>query len=79
MVRRARCLASNVRELRRGTPWLGAVADPDVRSVRLLHNLEHSLWGQIAAMVPRPVERIHVVSRFFDDSPGLIDRVMTGW
>ena len=27
-------------------------------------------------MVPRPVERIHVVSRFFDDSPGLIDRVM---
>ncbi len=27
-------------------------------------------------MVPRPVERIHVVSRFFDDSPGLVDRVM---
>jgi hypothetical protein len=72
----AESLASNLREFRRGTPWLGAVADSGVRSVRLLHNLEHSLWGQIAAMVPRPVERIHVVSRFFDDSPGLIDRVM---
>ena len=72
----AESLASNVRELQRATPWLGAVADPGVRSVRLLHNLEHSLWNQISAMVPRPVERIHVVSRFFDDSPGLIDRVM---
>jgi len=72
----AESLASNIRELRHTTPWLGAVAKPGVRSVRLLHNLEHSLWGQIAAMVPRPVERIHVVSRFFDESPGLIDRVM---
>ena len=58
------------------TPWLGGAPDLDVRSVRLLHNLEHSLWDQIAAMVPRPVDRIHAVSRFFDDSPALIDRVM---
>src|SRR5271165_3393441 len=72
----AESLASNVREFRRGTPWLGGTSARDVGSVRLLHNLEHSLWGQISAMVPRPVERIHVVSRFFDDSPGLIDRVM---
>jgi hypothetical protein len=56
----AESLASNVREFRRGTPWLGAMADPGVRSVRLLHNLEHSLWGQTAAIVACPVECIHV-------------------
>ena len=72
----AESLASNVLELRGTTPWLGGTPDLNVRSVRLLHNLEHSLWDQIAAMVPRPVDRIHAVSRFFDDSPALIDRVM---
>lgn len=68
--------ASNIRELRRGTPWLGQTAAPGCTTVRLFHNLEQSLWKQIAPTVPRPVERVHVVSRFFDESPTLIDRVM---
>jgi hypothetical protein len=72
----AESLASNVQELRRTTPWLGGTPGSAARSVRLLHNLEYSLWDQITAMVPRPVDRIHVVSRFFDDSPTLIDRVI---
>jgi hypothetical protein len=57
-------LASNVQELRRATPWLGGTADPEIRSVRLLHNLDHALWNQIMVMVPQPVDRIHVLSRF---------------
>jgi hypothetical protein len=69
-------LASNVRELRRTTPWLGETADPEIRSLRLLHNLEHALWEQIMVMVPQPVDRIHILSRFFDDSPVLIDRLI---
>src|SRR5579885_3238053 len=68
--------ASNVRELRRTTPWLGQTPILGVKTVRLLHNLEQSLWNQIAAVVPRPVERVHVVSRFFDETPVLIDRLM---
>jgi hypothetical protein len=68
--------ASNIRELRRTTPWLGQTATPDSRSVRLMHNLEKPLWSQIAAVVPRPVDRVHVVSRFFDEAPTLVDRVM---
>jgi hypothetical protein len=72
----AESLTSNISEFRHSTPWLGATPGSGVGSVRLLHNLEHPLWGQVADMVPRPVERLHVVSRFFDDSPGLIDRVM---
>jgi hypothetical protein len=71
-----RSFGSNVRELRRTTPWLGRTPAPGSASGRLFHNLEHSLWKQIAGMVPRPVERIHVVSRFFDEAPALIDRVM---
>lgn len=66
--------ASNVQELRRTTPWLGHT--PASRTARLLHNLNQSLWNQVAAVVPRPVDRVHVVSRFFDETPALIDRVM---
>src|SRR5207249_11643743 len=69
-------LTSNLREFHRTTPWLVKTVDSETRSVRLLHNLEASLWQQIAAMVPQPVDRIHVLSRFFDESPTLIDRVM---
>jgi hypothetical protein len=72
----AESLASNVRELQRTTPWLGQTPPPGSTTVRLLHNLEQSLWKQIAGVVPRPVERVHVVSRFFDATPTLIDRVM---
>lgn len=68
--------ASNVRELRRTTPWLGQTPAPGNGTVRLLHNLERSIWHQVAAAVPRPVERVHVVSRFFDEAPTLIDRLM---
>src|SRR5262249_29256311 len=68
--------ASNVRDLRREMPWLERTPAPGPRTVRLLHNLEQSLWDQIAAAVPRPVERIHVVSRFFDETPSLIDHVI---
>ncbi len=70
-------LASNVQELRRTSAWLDKTPEPGTRSVRMLHNLERSLWDQIAVMVPRPVERIYVVSRFFDNSPGLIDKIMS--
>lgn len=69
-------LASNLRELRSSTPWLVEHSDSAMRPVRLLHNLESPLWGQIVAFIPRPVERIHVVSPFFDTSPALIDRVL---
>ena len=69
-------LASNVGHFLHTTPWLQGVLDPEITSIRLLHNLEHSLWDQIMSIVPRPVDRIHIVSRFFDASPLLIDRVI---
>ena len=69
-------LASNVGELLRGTPWLGKEKPSLVPSVRLLHNLDESLWQQILQLVKGPVDHIHVVSRFFDESPALIDRTM---
>jgi HKD family nuclease len=69
-------LASNVGELLRGTPWLGKDKPSLVPSLRLLHNLDESLWQQILQLVKGPVDQIHVVSRFFDDSPALIDKIM---
>jgi len=68
--------ASNVAELKGLTPWLVQTPASEPRSVRLLHNLQQPLWNQIAAIVPRPVKRVYVVSRFFDETPALIDRVM---
>ncbi len=68
--------AWNVHELRRTTPWLGQAPNSSANTVRLLHNLAQPLWSQVAAIVPRPVERVHVVSRFFDETPALIDLLM---
>jgi phosphatidylserine/phosphatidylglycerophosphate/cardiolipin synthase-like enzyme len=69
-------LVSNVGEFQRTTPWLAKESSLKDNSTRLLHNLEKPLWQQIASVAPQSVNRIHVVSRFFDDSPRLIDPLM---
>jgi len=68
--------AGNVGAMRRSTPWLKEPAGDGSRRVRLLHNLEQPLWNQIAAIVPRPVGRVHIISRFFDQTPSLVDKLM---
>lgn len=72
-------LLSNLGELRRSSPWLDGAVNPGPDQVRLLHNLERPLWSQLKEFVPRPVDEMHVVSRFFDEQPSLMDRVIEGW
>jgi HKD family nuclease len=43
----------------------------------LLHNLEAPLWDQLTSGIKRPVECVHVLSRYFDSSPALLDEVRT--
>ena len=72
-------LTSNLDELQRNTPWLSAATERPERSIRLIHNIDHSLWGQISTHVTGSVEIVHIVSRFFDERPDLINRVIKQW
>src|SRR5208283_912572 len=72
-------LASNLDELQRTTPWLTHETDQAGGHMRLIHNLDHSLWSQLPSFQVGPVENIHVVSRFYNGGPDLIDRVMSDW
>jgi HKD family nuclease len=72
-------LVSNLGELRRSSPWLDGTVTVGPDRVRLLHNLDRSLWSQLMEYIPRPLDQMHVVSRFFDEQPSLIDRVFEEW
>lgn len=57
-------------------PWLlpgGAATSPT--DFELLHNLDSPLWAQIVASVKGPVETLSIVSRYFDKSPALLDKL----
>jgi HKD family nuclease len=40
-----------------------------------LHNLESPLWDQVVSRVTDPVKTVSIVSRFFDKSPAILDRI----
>lgn len=71
----SRNLSSNLQELYRETPWLHTPPPTGPAPILFLHNLDRSLWTQLREAVADPVECVHVVSRFFDDQPALIDRI----
>ena len=66
----------NVDELRRDTPWLTEPNESPTSPALpvLLHNLEQPLWPQITRGM-RTVEDFSLVSRFFDASPGILDKI----
>jgi len=41
----------------------------------LFDNLDASLWEQICAEVDAPVDTVYVVSRYFDSTPKILDRL----
>ncbi len=69
-------LRSNVDELYRATPWLQAPPKDGARPIRFLHNLDRPLWEQLQEILPGKADRMHVISRFFDSEPDLIDLVV---
>ena len=76
---RSESLISNLQELHRSTPWLNGVSRTESKPLQFLHNLDTSLWSQLREIVPRPLDHVHVVSRFFDEQPGLVDRLVDDW
>lgn len=67
---------SNLREMTGDAPWLLSDADADSQAlVRLLHNIDEPLWSQVCRGVDGSVDDVHVLSRYFDATPGLLQSV----
>jgi len=70
-------LEENLQELMSAAPWIGpedeSVSDPHFR---LFDNLDTALWDQLLAEVETPVDSVHIISRYFDDNPQILDRVL---
>jgi len=69
-------LTSNLAAMERIAPWLVADAGFAMNSdVMLLHNLNQPLWDQILHHVKGPVDGVCILSRFFDSTPKILDRI----
>lgn len=70
-------LTRNLEDMLRGAPWLAAAeGHEESGDFALLHNLAVPLWDQIRAGVAPPVDAVHVVSRYFDRRPSILDQVI---
>lgn len=68
-------LSSNLDEMLAKSPWL-ATDDETATSGKLIHNLERSMWSQISEGITAHVDAVHVLSRYFDETPHQIDNII---
>jgi hypothetical protein len=70
---------SNLQDMAREALWLdinnGQNTVAAMEGVVLLNNLEAPLWEQIVARISARVETIHLLSRYFDSTPRILDRL----
>jgi HKD family nuclease len=70
-------LTSNLKSMEREATWLvSEKIAGETQDVNFLHNLEIPLWDQLLSYVTPPVDLVHVLSRFFDSKPYMLDRVL---
>jgi hypothetical protein len=60
----------------REAPWLATEGHEESADFALIHNLDVPLWDQIRSSITPPVDAVHVVSRYFDRCPSILDRVI---
>jgi HKD family nuclease len=71
-------LDSNLQAVTRDAEWLLKGNEPEEKdNVLLLHNLEIPLWSQLIAGIEPPVDKVFILSRFFDNKPALLDKIET--
>jgi HKD family nuclease len=72
-------LISNLQDMAREALWLdinnGQNTEAAMEGVVLLNNLEAPLLEQIVARISAPVETIYVLSRYFDSTPRILDKL----
>lgn len=42
----------------------------------MLHNLNKTLWEQLVALVQPPLDNVYILSRYFDSSPQILNRIV---
>jgi HKD family nuclease len=65
---------SNLNHLVSDAPWL-VETDSESSGPTFLHNLEEPILPQICGVVPKPVDTVYVLSRYFDGHPTLLDEI----
>lgn len=71
-------LDSNLQAIIRDAEWLLPDDESESKDTSFfLHNLEESLWSQITANINPPVDKIFILSRFFDKNPSFLDKIET--
>jgi len=70
-----RDLDSNLTALVTGAPWLHSTEQVPAPALRFVHNLDERLWPQIVRGLSPGIDELHVLSRYFDSAPGMLDRV----
>jgi hypothetical protein len=70
-------LESNLRALEREASWIAVPEDKEAANLmpRLIHNLDRPLIEQLAERVGANVRELHVLSRYYDSTPALLDRI----
>lgn len=70
----SKAAVSNLQAIARGAPWLLATEEKNSPGIHLLHNLRQPIWEQLTAGLDS-VKGMHVLSRYFDANPAILDRV----
>lgn len=72
-------LVLNLQEIARDASWLAPHGshpqDGDMKEFALLNNLDAPLWEQIVARLSSPVKTIYLLSRYFDSTPRILDKL----
>ena len=74
---RGEALGLNLRKMAAEAEWLlpSESAEEGTGDVEFLHNLEVPLWEQITSRVVNTVETVSIISRYFDKSPAILERI----
>jgi HKD family nuclease len=71
-------LRRKVKQLADAAPWLDSSVPVDFDDdVKLLHNLDESLWSQIQLRVRKPAKRVQIVSPYFDPNCKMFEHLLT--
>jgi HKD family nuclease len=71
----SRNVDSNLHSIAHGAEWIVADEEFENTGFKFFHNLQKPIWEQITESVTEPVESVSVLSKYFDLSTSLLDRI----
>jgi hypothetical protein len=68
-------LTSNLSALEREAEWLNYSVGDTNPAIHFLHNLDQPLLGQLSDLLNHQSKAVHILSRYFDSKPRILDSV----